>query len=188
MIAPSVDVGRPTRMGTRVRLTAITSDDAPRIHRWKNDEELQLMSSESFVPESFDRTEARIARWIASDPNDIIHFAIRLVEAESLIGFCHLAQIDRDNQSCKVGIVLGERNLWNQGLGAEVLRLLVASAFEQDLTRVAAEVYASNARSIRMLERVGFEREGIRRHSVRRGAGWDSELLYAKLAPTRAAQ
>jgi RimJ/RimL family protein N-acetyltransferase len=185
MIAPSIDAGRSPQGGPRVRLAAVTFDDAHIIHYWKNDEELQLMSSDSFVPESFDRTEARVARWIASNPDEIIHFAIRPYDAEDMIGFCHLAQIDRDNQSCKVGIVLGERRLWGKGLGAEALSLLVANAFEQQLTRVGAEVYASNARSIRMLERVGFEREGARRHSVRRGGGWDSELLYARLAPER---
>ncbi len=185
MIATSIDRGRSRQAEPRVRLAAVTSDDALLIHRWKNDEELQLMSSDSFVPESFDRTEARVARWIASAPDDIIHFAIRPLDAESMIGFCHLAQIDRDSQSCKVGIVLGERRLWGKGLGAEALSLLVGHAFEQQLTRVAAEVYASNVRSIRMLERVGFKREGVRRHSVRRAAGWDSEVLYAKLAPER---
>jgi RimJ/RimL family protein N-acetyltransferase len=185
MIANLVDIGRSTSVGPRVCLAPVTSDDALLVHRWKNDEELQQLSSDRFVPESLDQTEARLTRWIASDPNQILHFAIRLVDAPKMIGFCHLAQIDRESQSCKLGIVLGDRRLWGQGLGAEAVRLLVANAFEQQLTRVAAEVYASNTRSIHMLERVGFEREGELRRSVRRGLSWESAFLYAMLAPDR---
>jgi RimJ/RimL family protein N-acetyltransferase len=48
---------------------------------------------------------------------------------------------------------------------------MVEHAFEQQLTRVAAEVRASNVRSIRLLERVGFEREGMHRRSVHRNGG-----------------
>lgn len=171
----------------RLHLTPVTTDDAAALHRFKNDEELQLLSSDVFVPEELAQTRARLERWLASDPNDIVHFAIRLSVTGAMIGFCHLAQLDRGNLSCKVGIVLGERQLWGQGLGTKALGLLVEKAFEQELTRVGAEVHASNLRSIRMLERAGFEREGALRRSVRRGRGaWEDELLYAKLAPGRA--
>lgn len=113
--APPSPISR-TADGPRLKLTAVTLDDALAVNRWKNDAELQLLSSDTFVPESMDQTRARLGRWIASDPDDMVHFAIRLVDAQSMIGFCHLAQIDRGNQSCKIGIVLGERQLWGQGL------------------------------------------------------------------------
>jgi RimJ/RimL family protein N-acetyltransferase len=169
----------------RLQLSPVTLDDAAALNRWKNDEELQLMSSDTFAPESLEGTRARLERWLASDPDEIVHFAIRLVDAPGMVGFCHLAEVDRQNQSCKVGIVLGERQLWGQGLGSEAVMALVEQAFARQLTRVGAEVYSSNVRSVRMLERVGFEREGVRRRSVRRRGAWEDELLYALLAPER---
>lgn len=67
------------------------------------------MSGESALAESVVQTEARVRRWQQSPQHDIVHFAIRLVDRNAAIGFCHLAAIDAANRRCKVGVVMGER-------------------------------------------------------------------------------
>lgn len=71
-------------------------------------------------------------------------------------------------------------------MGREALLALVRYAFDDlGLSRVSAEVYANNVRSLRMLETAGFEREGNLRASVLQAAGFVDEYLYVLLAPQR---
>ena len=175
-------------MTLRVRLTGVTLADAPSINRWKNDAQIQALSSDTSSVESVTATENRILRWQASDPEDIVHFAVRLTADDTLLGFCHLAEIDSPNQRCKLGIVLGEPSTWGQGFGRETVSCLLEQAQSRGLTRVIAEVYADNARSARLFERAGFQLEGRLRASVFRVDHWVYELVYAWLAPERIAE
>src|SRR4051794_2892066 len=143
-------------MAARVRLAAVSIADAPSINRWKNDPLIQSLSSDQRVTETLEETVARVARWQTSDPHEIEHFVIRSVGSDEAVGFCHLAQIDERESSCKLGIVIGDPAHWGQGLGREALSLLMAHAFARGLTRLVAEVYASNERSIRLCESLGF--------------------------------
>ena len=105
----------------RIRLTPVRLDDATAIHRWKNDAELQALSSDSAAPESLAQTQARVRRWQQASAQEVVHFAIRWVDGNAAIGFCHLAAIHPSNQRCAVGIVIGERQYWGRGLGREAL-------------------------------------------------------------------
>jgi RimJ/RimL family protein N-acetyltransferase len=143
-------------MAARVRLAAVSIADAPSINRWKNDPLIQSLSSDQPTHETLEETVARVTRWQTSNPHEIEHFMIRLTGSDEAIGFCHLAQINEHESSCKLGIVIGDPAHWGQGLGREALCLLMAHAFARGLTRLVAEVYANNARSIRLCESLGF--------------------------------
>ena len=53
---------------------------------------------------------------------------------------------------------------WGNGYATDAVRCLVRYGFdERRLNKVGADVYASNEGSQRVLEKVGFEREGVRR-------------------------
>ena len=72
-----------------------------------------------------------------------------------LIGYVDLA--DLNGYSGEFGIALGERALWGRGLGVEAGRLLLAHGFGTlGLQLIRAEVHVSNARSLRLMEKLGF--------------------------------
>lgn len=69
-----------------------------------------------------------------------------------------------------------------QGYMLEGLRLLIAYAFrELKLHRLEAAVIPANERSIKLLERCGFKREGLLRSYVKINDQWEDHLLYAFL-------
>ncbi|MCC7354303.1 MAG: GNAT family N-acetyltransferase, partial [Anaerolineae bacterium] len=69
--------------------------------------------------------------------------------------------IDHHNGKAEVGIFIGEKDLWDKGLGQDALRTLVDYLFQQlNLHRVDLGVYADNARGIHAYEKVGFIHEG----------------------------
>jgi len=57
-----------------------------------------------------------------------------------------------------------QREHWGKGIMSEAMRAVVDFGFEKmGLTRIEAFVYVSNRRSCGMLERLGFQREGLLR-------------------------
>lgn len=64
----------------------------------------------------------------------------------------------------------------------EALRAMLSYGFEQmRLNRVEALVYVENEASIRLLERLGFLREGILRQYFRRGEEYYDHWLLSLL-------
>lgn len=84
-------------------------------------------------------------------------------ETDRVIGTCTLAQIDRQNRRAEVGFAL-RRDSWGRGLMSEAVRSLIEFAVESlSLHRLEADVDPRNAASLRLLERLGFQREGYMR-------------------------
>ena len=60
-----------------------------------------------------------------------------------------------------MGLFIGVPELWDQGLGHDVLETLVRYGFEQlNLNRVYLKVFAQNKRAVHLYEKVGFLHEG----------------------------
>lgn len=58
------------------------------------------------------------------------------------------------------------RAYWGRGIASEALRAIISFGFERmNLHRIYANTIADNHESVRMLERLGFQREGTRRES-----------------------
>ena len=89
-------------------------------------------------------------------------------------------------QSGHIGYWLGER-FAGRGYMAEALELLAGHAFETlKLHRIEAACIPANARSIRVLEKAGFRREGLLRSYLRINGVWQDHYLYAMIADDHA--
>jgi RimJ/RimL family protein N-acetyltransferase len=97
------------------------------------------------------------------------------------IGFSPGSDVER--YSAEIGYWLGEQ-YWGRGIVADALSLVTAYAFREcGMLRLFALPFADNARSIRVLEKAGYQREGIlRSSSVKFGKPRD-QALYAKVNP-----
>jgi len=85
-------------------------------------------------------------------------------------------------QSGQIGYWLGER-FAGQGLMLEAIRLLLPFAFDTlRLHRIEAACIPDNLRSVRVLEKAGFRREGLLRSYLRINGSWHDHLLYALIA------
>ena len=79
------------------------------------------------------------------------------------IGWCCLVKWNRDYRSATMGYCLAEA-AWGQGHATEAARSLLRWAFDTlDLNRVQAETDTRNTASSRVLEKLGFLREGTLR-------------------------
>jgi RimJ/RimL family protein N-acetyltransferase len=78
-----------------------------------------------------------------------------------------------------VGIFIGDKSVWDQGYGTDVMRLLLKHGFETlNLNRIYLKVYATNLRAIRCYEKVGYVPEGrLREASYKHGQYVDFILM-----------
>ncbi|GHD06002.1 GNAT family N-acetyltransferase [Tianweitania populi] len=81
-------------------------------------------------------------------------------------------------QTCQIGYWMGE-NYSGRGYMLDALNLVIPFAFrELRLHRIEAACIPSNARSVRVLEKAGFTREGLARSYLRINGAWQDHLLY----------
>ena len=94
------------------------------------------------------------------------------------MGQIQIALIDHEQRRAYVGLLIGDRSVWGRGIGKRALIIALDYAFTSlNLEKVAAEVYDFNMRSHRLMESVGFQREGIlRSHEVHNGARRDMHV------------
>ena len=88
---------------------------------------------------------------------------IAQVEGDRVVGTCTLFRIDARHRRAEVGFALA-RATWGRGLASEALATALRFAFETlDLHRIEADADPRNERSLGLLERHGFRREGYLR-------------------------
>ena len=106
-------------------------------------------------------------------------FFVFTPDAEILLGGLTLAHIQRGvTQTAVVGYWMGAPYA-GKGLMSAAVRAVVTFAFDTlHLNRVEAACLPHNAASIRLLEKVGFTREGYARKYLCIEGRWQDHLLY----------
>ena len=170
----------------RLVLKPHTLANVEKMNLWENDAELSYYDDNqppSRAPDTLEDTRKHIERILQDQPEPaIIHYAIHKEDGDVFIGFGMIAFIDRYNRQCKLGIEIGEKQEWGKGYAREALCAVIDYCFETlEMNRIGAEVYAINERSIRLFERLGFQREGIVRESVLKQGVFTDEYVYGLL-------
>lgn len=126
----------------------------------------------------------RAAREIATD--EAYSLFIFETRSQVLIGGLTLGLVRRGvAQACTLGYWMGQRHA-GKGHMTEAVRGALRFAFNDlALHRVEAACLPENEPSKRLLERVGFQREGMARAYLRINGSWSDHLLYAALSSDR---
>jgi RimJ/RimL family protein N-acetyltransferase len=164
----------PIIRGRSVYLRPAERDDLPLFVRWLSDD-----ATSRFLAIRAPLSMALEERWFESmlqhQGDDAYHFVICRLKDGEAIGATDFHDVDRDNGSAAVGIVIGELDQLGQGLGTDALNALVDFGFgELRLERIWLDVYDFNPRAVRSYEKAGFALEGrFRRARFARGKHHD---------------
>ena len=112
-----------------------------------------------------------------------VPFLIVLNDTGSIVGGISVGNIRRGvSQSGQIGYWMGEPYA-GRGLMGDAVGVLVRHCFGAlRLNRIEAACIPDNLRSIRVLEKAGFTREGLLRSYLRINGDWQDHYLYALLA------
>ncbi|WID95585.1 GNAT family protein [Bosea vestrisii] len=140
-----------------------------------------VWSEDDLTRTSFRLRVKRAAREIASD--EAYSLFILDSHSETLLGGLTIGLVRRGvAQACTLGYWMGQRHA-GKGHMTEAVRGALDFAFsELALHRVEAACLPNNEPSRRLLERVGFTREGEARGYLRINGVWADHLLYGLLS------
>ncbi len=172
----------PTLSAERVRLRWLRQQDADALFRIYCDPEVTRYWSTP--PMRFKAEARRLVREVHEEHSagHLHEWGLAETDTDQVIGTCTLFNLDRDNRRAEVGFALG-RTWWGRGLMAEGLTMLLDFCFARlELRRLEADVDPRNHASIRLLEQLGFRREGLLRERWNVGGELQDAAFYGLLA------
>ncbi len=132
-------------------------------------------------------TNAEIAKMLESEGCDLVHlkkyetYRWFIGFGEEVVGSVSLKNISHSMGYAEIGYGIAEKH-HGQGIATAAVKLLVNKVFtETVLRKLMALVHDTNHASRRVLEKLGFQQEGLlREHYVIKGQPVD-EILYSVL-------
>ncbi len=113
--------------------------------------------------------------------NTVIRWGIFLKSENKLIGTCGFHNWNHRYYRAEVGYELSPE-YWGQAYMREALEAITEYGFnELDLHRVGALISPHNNASLSLIEKLGFEREGILKDYAYSGKGFIDLTMYAKI-------
>ena len=164
-----------------VRLRAWTLEDAPALAKLINNKKVQDNLRDGLpFPYGEEDAKAFLSAVLASDPDQNLAFAI---EADGkLIGSISATRCANIHfRTAELGYYLGEP-YWGKGFATEAVRQICDYIYRNtDIIRIFAEPFAYNTASCRVLEKAGFQLEGLfRSNAVKNGRILDMKM-YARI-------
>lgn len=103
--------------------------------------------------------EDMMRSWLSNVQPEDDEYCIYLKDTGEAIGECSLT-LQEDGASCEIGYMLLPQ-YWNQGYGTEAAEWLMNMARACAVLRITAMTHAQNIASVRILEKLGFQKSSI---------------------------
>lgn len=146
--------------GDAIELKTLTEKDTEIVQRLLNDPQIR-QPTDRYAP----AYESRVHQWISSRGEDD-EINLLIFSDDEPVGLINLFSINDVFGLAEVGFgIIPEQ--WGNGYASDALRTMCSYAFEErGLHKVYGNAFATNAGSQRVMEKVGFQEEGILREEV----------------------
>jgi RimJ/RimL family protein N-acetyltransferase len=165
----------------RLKLEEVTWDDMENIHKLHSFPEVDEFNCTG-IPENMEETRELFRSSIEAPKTadrKVYEWTIVRKDSGEFIG---LAGITLSRDKFRLGEIYYKLlpSQWKQGFATEVAKALIKAGFEYfHLHKVEAGVATENIRSIRVLEKAGMTREGLRRKILPIRGEWKDNYHYA---------
>ncbi|GLW90357.1 GNAT family N-acetyltransferase [Actinokineospora globicatena] len=133
------------------------------------------------TPLSVERAGEVVAGYAGDDPGAVGWFQYAISLDGVLIGDLGV-NLHENRMQAEIGFTIAASSQ-GRGYGTEAVARVLRHLFvDRGLHRVSAECDPRNEASARLLERVGFQREGLRRANTWLRGEWTDDLLFGLLA------
>lgn len=171
----------------RLVLRRFRPEDAAALAAYRSDPLVARYQSWT-APVPYDAALRAVRRFAEGSPDrpGWFQYAVELAAEGCLVGDVGVC-LHENLMQAEIGFTLATERQ-GHGYAAEAVRAVLADLFEQrGLHRVSAECDARNARSARLLQRLGFTQEGVRRRATWIKGEWTDDMLFGLLASDRRA-
>jgi len=170
----------PNITTNRLELRQLDSNDLGFIFRHFSDPEVNRFILDDEPVQTIDQAQEIIDFYVP--PRKSYNRWVITLKAEGTpIGTCGFHKWDERNNHAEIGYDLSPA-YWHNGYMTEALQSAIKIGFETfKLNRIEAIVHPDNTASLRLLERLGFQQEGILRQSLRQGSQYYDHWLLSLL-------
>jgi RimJ/RimL family protein N-acetyltransferase len=165
-----------------VYLRAFEPEDYRITVSWRKDPEVvnSLGGNHYFVSENRERS------WIEQKSlgdNSELYMAICLSDDHKLIGYTSINNIDLRNLRAEWGgTIIGDKNYWGKGIATKAASMMLDYLFAQyPIHKCYGYCLAEHSVTIKMLNSLGFSKDGILRDHVYKNGEFKSLLLFSVL-------
>lgn len=164
--------------GSQVRLRTPTSQDAALLYDWYQDPEL-VAPFDRYEPDTLESFTSGLVH-TAGDPGSLYpRYTVDLRSSGTTVGCVGWYRAHPVLEAIDVWYLLGDRTQRGKGLGRESVQILVSELFRAEtVERIGATCDVENIASARLLERIGFRREGTMRGALFHHARWHDVHIY----------
>jgi len=142
--------------GKKVVLREKRLEDAANDYAWRSDEELARLDAAPTLRIPFIDFLDNYAEELRYPSPQRYRFAIETIDGRH-IGNCMYYDIDEDKGQAELGIMLGDRDYWDQGYGTDAVTTLVDHMFStMRLVKIYLNTLKWNIRAQRCFEKCDF--------------------------------
>jgi ribosomal-protein-alanine N-acetyltransferase len=161
----------------RLRLDPLAEADAQHLFPIMGDPEVMAYWDVAEIDDPDLVTAIVTGQVTAMSEGRAFYWAMRTLGDGQFLGACDLSEIDRWHRRAEVGFILG-RDAWGQGYAQEAIQTVIGFAAANGVRKLTARTHLGNRRSELLLEKLGFEEEGVLRgHVLKDGERRDCRLF-----------
>ncbi|MEO6054543.1 MAG: GNAT family protein [Chthoniobacterales bacterium] len=173
---------QPFLESERLRLRPLTEADVDGDYAlWLNDPEICAQNSHATFPMSQENLRSFVTQ--ASQSKTQVTLAIELKDGNRHIGNISLQSIQWIARNAELAILIGAKDCWGKGYGAEAATAIVEYGFQRlGLHRIHCGTYSGNAGMANVAAKLGFKEEGLRRQAAFKDGTFLDVIEYGLLA------
>ncbi len=178
---PKQAIPHPVLATPRLRLRQFRADDVDAMHACFADPEAMRFWNQPTYTKRIE-TERSVRSFVDCTPSYYRFWAVADAGTDRCLGLVNYHDGHIRSRRASIGYMI-DPALHRQGIATEaVTAMLDFCVSELGLHRLQAFIHPDNRASIRLIEKLGFRREGLLRDNLRVGEVWRDDLLYALLA------
>ncbi len=167
----------------RLLLRDITLTDLHNIHSLHSIPETDQYNTLG-IPKNIGETEEYVHDWISKNnelPRVKYVLALELLDSNKFIGLFGINIGKEKYKNAEIWYKI-DKDYWNKGYTTEAVRSILNYGFNDlNLHRIEAGCATENVASIRVLEKVGMKREGMKRKNLPIRGHWKDNYFYGIL-------
>ena len=169
-------------IGNKIILRNKRLADAQNDYIWQTDDELARLDAAPLLATTFSRYLSDYVSELLYSSSTRYRFAIETLDGKH-IGNCVYYNVNETKGEAELGIMIGNRDYWDKGYGADAITTLVSHIFRQtNLKRIYLKTLDSNRRAQKCFQKCSFTPYG---HLVRDGFNFVLMEICWKQRPER---
>lgn len=164
------------------KLRELEREDLKKINKWRNDPDLIscLGAPYRFINEDVDSDWYE--KYLNARGNCVRCAIVDNEDDSDVLGLISLIDINYINRSAELHIMIGGSQNRGKGMGTFAVKAMLAHAFDNlNLRRIELGVLETNLPAIKLYEKTGFVREGLKRESNYKNGQYQNMIIMSVL-------